>query len=96
MRMTSLLLVILLAGSPSYNTTGVIRVADPVERRIFASGVKPEQFYFSFSTNYRINGTTVTAATWWRTPKIGKTMQVKAVNRIGFWFVTAANLKEKP
>lgn len=94
--MISVLLTSLLVTTPVYNTTGVIRLADPVERRIFATGVKPEQFYFSFSTAYRIDGVSVSAARWWRTPKIGKTLQVKAVNRIGFWFVTAANLKEKP
>lgn len=85
-----------LATVPTYTTTARIYQADPVERRIWARGVKPEQFYFSFITRYNIAGRPVSAAVWWRTPKIGKVLEVKAVNRVAFWWATAANLKETP
>ena len=47
--------------SPTYTTTARIYRADPVERRIWARGIKPEQFYFSFITRYNIAGRPVSA-----------------------------------
>lgn len=100
--MKAFLLLALLAARPVsapdttvYNTSGIVREADPVERRIFATGVRPDDFWFSFKTTYRLNGQEVTAKVFWRSPLVGKHMQVKATARSGFWFVTAVNIKEK-
>ncbi|WP_019008996.1 hypothetical protein [Deinococcus aquatilis] len=77
-----------------YTTTITVRLADPVDRRVFGLGVKPEQFYFSFKTVYRIRGELVRPAEFWRVPLRGRVLQVKAVRNAGFWFATAANVKE--
>ncbi|MFB9994065.1 hypothetical protein ACFFLM_19080 [Deinococcus oregonensis] len=83
-----------LAAEPTYTTTITVRLADPVDRRVFGVGIKPEQFYFSFQTTYRIRGQLVRPAEFWRTPLAGRVLQVKAVRKAGFWFATAANVKE--
>lgn len=79
---------------PTYNTTITVRLADPVDRRVFGIGVVPEQFYFSFRTTYRVRGQEVSPAAFWRTRLKGRVLQVKAARREGFWFATAVNVKE--
>lgn len=84
------------APQPTYNTTIRVRLADPIDRRVFGIGVVPEEFYFSFQTTYKIRGQEVRPAVFWRTPLNDRTLQVKAVRRAGFWWVTRANLVEAP
>lgn len=79
---------------PTYATTIMARLADPVDRRIWGVGIRPEQFYFSFLTTYKVHGRIVEPAEFWRQPLAGHTFQVKAARRADFWFATAINLKE--
>ena len=51
--------------SETYNTTITVRLADPVDRRIFGLGIVPEEFYFSFRTTYRVRGELVKPEVFW-------------------------------
>ena len=78
-----------------YNTSGQIYFADAIERRMFVEDHNPEtppDFYFSFVSVYRVNGVEVRPDVFWANKLIDRHVDIKALRRVGFWFVTAINV----
>lgn len=93
----ALLLVLGWPAPSTYATTLTVRQYDRIDRRVFGVGLVPEQVYFSFSTVYQIGGRTVRPGEFWDHDLTRDVLQIKAVQRRGFWFANRVNLlKENP
>ena len=66
--------------------------ADKYERLFVDYETVPHEFYASFVTVYKINNRVVKTDEFWGQPLLGRTIQVKAVPKNGFWFATRLNL----
>lgn len=74
------------------STTIFVSLSDPYERRLIDATFVPQEFYASFSTVYQIDNRNVKLSTFWDTPLLKSHIQIKAVKKSGFWFVTRMNL----
>ena len=91
--MLSVALLTLAILSPErLSTTIFVSLSDPYERRLIDTTFVPQEFYASFSTVYQIDNRNVKLSTFWATPLLKSHIQIKAVKKSGFWFVTRMNL----
>ena len=91
----NLLLLLALIGFnafPPIAATLKIDRADKYERLFIDNETFPHEFYASFVTVYKINNKVVKTDEFWGQRLKGRTVQVKAVPKNGFWFATRLNL----
>ena len=91
--MTLLMVLMLSFGSPTLLVTTIkVDQSDKYERRFVDNETFPHEFYASFVTVYKVNNQVVKTDEFWRASLYGKTLQVKAMLKNGFWFATRLNL----